>query len=104
MATIRPEVTGCTIGQQIEPLAVSPRQACRLLTVGNTRLYELIAAGEIESYRDGRSRRISMESIRRRVARLLAAAGANAAAMEVTPLRSRRGRRPKGRTEGSAAP
>jgi excisionase family DNA binding protein len=74
MGTLRPEVTGHAVGDQIEPLAVSPRRACRLLSVGNTRLYELIAAGEIESYRDGRSRRITMASIRGRIARLVASA------------------------------
>ncbi len=62
-------------GADLEPLAVSPRQACRLLGIGNTRLYELIAAGEIESYLDGRARRITMASIRARIARLLAASG-----------------------------
>jgi excisionase family DNA binding protein len=34
-----------------------------MLACGNTRLYELIAAGEIESYRDGRSRKIPVASI-----------------------------------------
>lgn len=62
-------------GADLEPLAVTPREACRLLSIGNTRLYELIAAGELESYLDGRARRITMESIRARVARLLAAGG-----------------------------
>jgi excisionase family DNA binding protein len=69
MGTIRPEVTGPANG----PLVVRPAQACWLLGVGNTKLYELIAAGELESYLDGRSRRITMASIRARIARLLAA-------------------------------
>jgi excisionase family DNA binding protein len=68
MATIRPEVTG----RALEPLAVSPRQACLLLGVGNTRLYQLIGAGELEAYHEGRARRITMRSIRERVARLAA--------------------------------
>jgi excisionase family DNA binding protein len=55
-----------------EPLVVTPRETCRLLAIGNTRLYALIAARELQSYRDGRSRRITMESIRARIARLLA--------------------------------
>jgi excisionase family DNA binding protein len=55
-----------------EPLAVSPREACRLMGCGVTRLYEVIAAGEIESYLDGRARRITMASIRARIARLVA--------------------------------
>src|SRR6516162_3530059 len=57
---------------QLEPLAVSPRQACLLLGVGNTRLYQLIGNGELQSYREGRARRITLESIRGRVARKLA--------------------------------
>lgn len=51
------------------PLAVPPRQACRLLCVGLTRLYELLHAGELESYRHGRSRRITIASIRAYIAR-----------------------------------
>jgi hypothetical protein len=52
-------------------LVVSPRVARRLLDTGNTRLYELLAAGELDSYREGRSRKITMESIRRLVRRRL---------------------------------
>ena len=61
-------------------LAVTPREARRLLSIGNTHLYKLIGAGELESYRDGRARRITTESIKRRIGRLLAANGAIAAA------------------------
>jgi excisionase family DNA binding protein len=51
------------------PLAVPPRQACQLLCVGLTRLYELLHTGELESYRHGRSRRITISSIRAYIAR-----------------------------------
>ena len=54
-----------------KPLAVTPRQACMLLSIGNTHLYELIRTGELDSYLEGRARRITMESIQRRVARKL---------------------------------
>jgi hypothetical protein len=47
-----------------EPLVVRPKVACRLLDVGMTRLYELIDADVLESYRDGASRKITMRSIR----------------------------------------
>ncbi len=57
-------------GNNLEPLAVSPRQACALLGLGTTRLYQLIGAGELVAYHDGRARRITMASIRARVARL----------------------------------
>ncbi len=59
-----------------EPLAVSPREACLLLGIKNTRFYALLAAGELESYKDGRMRRVTMKSIRARIGRLLATPGA----------------------------
>jgi excisionase family DNA binding protein len=73
MATNQRGITGWVNGaNEIEPLAVSPRRACFLLSVGNTRLYELIRTGELEAYHEGRARRITMDSIRARLARLLA--------------------------------
>src|SRR5262245_43486409 len=57
------------------PLVVSPRVACVMLDIGTTRLYQLIGTGELDSYLDGRVRRITVDSIRRRIARLLAASG-----------------------------
>jgi excisionase family DNA binding protein len=45
------------------PLAVPPRLACQLLSVGLTRLYELLNAGELESFHIGRARRITLASI-----------------------------------------
>ncbi len=62
------------------PLAVKPREACRMLGCGITRLYELLAKGEVESYRDGGSRLITTRSIVARVERLAAAAKAAKAA------------------------
>jgi hypothetical protein len=54
------------------PLVVSPRRARYLLDVGNTRLYELLAASELDSFLDGRSRKITVESIHRYISRRLA--------------------------------
>jgi hypothetical protein len=56
-----------------EPLVVSPRRARLMLDCGNTRLYELIAARELESYKlashgrlsSPRSRRMSPDKSRR---------------------------------------
>ena len=62
-----------------ERLVVSPRRARRLLDCGTTRLYQLIAERELDSFLDGRSRKISMESIRAFIARRLAAAGESTA-------------------------
>jgi excisionase family DNA binding protein len=76
MASVHPQVTNRTIGANVEPLAVSPRQACILLGIGNTRLYQLIGNRELESYLEGRARRITLASIRGRVANLSAGARA----------------------------
>jgi len=59
----------------IEPLVVKPKVAWRMLGCGNTRGYELIAAGELESFKDGRSRKIIVASIKRYIERRLAASG-----------------------------
>jgi excisionase family DNA binding protein len=61
----------------LEPLVVRPRVAWRLLDCGNAYGYRLIAAGELESYRDGRARKITVESIRRYIKRRLADGGAS---------------------------
>lgn len=84
-------VPGRTVGADLEPLAVSPRQACLLLSVGTTRLYQLIGNGELVAYRDGRSRRVTMQSIRARVARL--AAGPSDATQATPPRRRGRPRK-----------
>jgi hypothetical protein len=64
--------------------------------IGNTRLYELIHDGELVTYHEGRARRITMESIHARVARL-AGAGASSA-----PAPPRRRGRPRKRPERDA--
>jgi hypothetical protein len=58
---------------ETEPLLVRPRIAWRMLGCGNTRGYELLAAGELASFRDGKSRKIVVSSIRDYIARQLAA-------------------------------
>ena len=54
-------------------LVVSPRRARHLLDCGNTRLYELIAARELETYKDGKSRKITVASIKDYIARRIEA-------------------------------
>jgi hypothetical protein len=56
----------------LEPLVVTPAQARRLLGVGNTHFYKVVLP-ELESYTDGRARRILLTSIRAYVARRLEA-------------------------------
>jgi hypothetical protein len=58
-------------------LVVTPRRACYLLDCGTTHLYELIDNEEIESFLDGRSRKIVVASIHRLIGRRLAAKQGN---------------------------
>ena len=53
--------------KEITPLIVKPKVAWKLLGCSNTRGYELLAAGELDSFLDGRSRKITVESIYRYV-------------------------------------
>jgi hypothetical protein len=57
----------------LDPLVVKPKVAWKMLACSNTRGYELLAAGELESFKDGRSRKITVASIKALVARRLAA-------------------------------
>jgi len=61
-----------------KPLVVKPRGACVLLGCGMTYLYELINAGEIESFKDGKSRKITTASIDAYIARHLEASKGSA--------------------------
>jgi hypothetical protein len=56
-----------------EPLVVSPRRARHMLDCGNTRLYELIAARELETFKDGKSRKITVASLKAYIARRIEA-------------------------------
>ena len=56
---------------ETEPLAVKPKKACEMLDCGITRLYELLNEKALESYTDGRSRKITTRSIRAYVERRL---------------------------------
>ena len=61
----------------IEPLAVAPNVAFGLIGVGITKGYELIGSSELETYRIGRARRVTMASIRALIARRLAEASSD---------------------------
>lgn len=81
-----------------EPLVVKPKVAWKMLACGNTRGYELLAAGELESFLDGRSRKITVESIHRYIARRLGKGVAT------EPCRKRRRGRPPNIPETAESP
>ena len=53
------------------PLVASPNQAMRAIQVSRKKLYELINLGELESYTEGKSRRITVKSINEYIERRL---------------------------------
>src|SRR5258707_13234401 len=57
--------------QHVAPLVVSPKRACLLIDCSITRLYELLNSKEISSYRDGKSRKIVVASIKAFIERRL---------------------------------
>jgi|tagenome__1003787_1003787.scaffolds.fasta_scaffold20317397_1 hypothetical protein len=59
--------------ENCDVLVVSPKGACRMLGCSITRLYEILNAREIVSYRDGKSRKILVTSIRSYIDRQVAA-------------------------------
>ena len=77
MKSLKPGVTGK--GLDVEPLVVRPNRAKHMLDCSRTYLYELINAGELESYTDGVARKITVQSIRAHIERKLAEAKAQAA-------------------------
>jgi hypothetical protein len=79
----------------VEPLLVRPRVARRMLgNIGTERLWELINSGELESYLDGRARRITVASIKAHIASRLALKAARAAIKTRAPklAKSRKGK------------
>lgn len=58
------------------PLVASPNQTMRAIQVSRKKLYELINRGELESYTEGKSRRITVKSINEYIERRLAAEAA----------------------------
>jgi hypothetical protein len=60
----------------VKPLVVGMAKAEALLDTGPDSLYELIKAGELESYLEGKRRKITMYSIERLIQKRLAAATA----------------------------
>jgi hypothetical protein len=71
MESMHHSTTGRRPTSWAEPLLVSPRDAWRMLGCGNTHGYALLKAGELQSFLDGRSRKITVASIHGYVARKL---------------------------------
>jgi hypothetical protein len=61
----------------VGPLAVSPKKAGVMLDLGQTSIYALIKNGELETYQEGRARKITMRSIRARIERKIAESAAS---------------------------
>ncbi|WHO37638.1 helix-turn-helix domain-containing protein [Sphingobium sp. AP49] len=49
--------------QPPDPICVRVNEAARMIGVGRTKLYELIAAGEVETVKLGRATRITTASL-----------------------------------------
>jgi len=58
--------------RQIEPLAVTPKDAFAAIGVGITKGYELINEGKLETFKIGRATRITTASLKAYVAERLA--------------------------------
>jgi hypothetical protein len=75
-----------SIGSDEQRIVVSPRRAMHMLDCGKTHLYDLIGNGELDSYLDGSSRKITVQSIHRHIERRLTQHGSKGA---VPPRRGR---------------
>lgn len=53
----------------VEPICVKINDAARMIGVGRTKLYELIAAGEVDAIKLGKSTRVTTESLRELIKR-----------------------------------
>jgi excisionase family DNA binding protein len=63
---------GCPDAIRLERLLYTVREAAELLSIGRVKLYELVAAGRIESVRLDGSRRIPREALEEFIAHLRA--------------------------------
>ena len=61
---------------RLDPIAVTVDEACRVMGIGRTTLYELLQGGEVRGFSVGRRRLVSVASIREWEARSLAREGA----------------------------
>jgi len=58
-----------TAPPSVEPICVKVNDAARMIGVGRTKLYELIADGEVETVKLGKSTRVITASLHRLIMR-----------------------------------
>jgi len=63
---------GDSVGSRIECLVVAIPDACAMIGIGRSKLYQLLADGEIESVRVGKRRLVIVDSLRELLSRLAA--------------------------------
>jgi hypothetical protein len=85
-------------------LVVKPKVAWKMLGCSNTFGYQLLKARELDSYHDGRSRKIIVASIHRYIQRRLAATTKQLAPTEAAYLKGRRRGRPRKAERPAAEP
>jgi hypothetical protein len=84
--------SACSSEWEGAPLVVKPKVAWRMLACSNTHGYELLNAGELVSFLDGRARKITVDSIHAYIARKLAKAGTTLPVAQTAPQPRKRGR------------
>jgi excisionase family DNA binding protein len=72
------------------PLAVSPRDAARLMGVSRSRIYELINAGELPAYKDGSRTLILVADIQAWLAQLRAIPKSGPSTAPLLPWKARK--------------
>ena len=58
-----------TAPPSVEPICVKVNEAARMIGVGRTKLYEMIATGDVEAIKLGKSTRITTASLKKLVMR-----------------------------------
>lgn len=58
-----PSGAGGTARAEIEPVLLTPEQAARALSIGRSKVYELIFSGALASVKIGGSRRIPVDAL-----------------------------------------
>ncbi len=63
------------IGEKVNKLLLKPEEAAEVLSIGRTKLYALMAEGQLASVRIGNSRRVPLDAVNEFIARLENEAG-----------------------------